>query len=186
LALIQSQKSQEASLEIKDRTVKDIMSGGFHMTYPQRLHRMLVVLGLLLVLGACGTTTPQEAIIGKWNLTSLAQDGQSKPVNGTQASATYEFFGDGTFTMSLQGSESSAQQVKGTYTILENGQLTMTAQGDTIKGDAKINADQLVLGYDDTRVSATLPQINSDGSTTPGSTMQTKIIHIEMTFEQVD
>jgi hypothetical protein len=166
-------------------------------------YRIVLLALLSLGLAACGgaqpqatvqpqataTAQPQAALLGKWQVVSMAQNGEVVPPPSSGDAFIMEFAKDGSLTISQPGSGQAAQ--KSTYTLTGDGQLTLNIDDlTTIEGRAEIDGDQFVLAYDQPQARSRLRQVNAEGTPidaegTPVAEDPPVMDHIVMTFERV-
>lgn len=108
------------------------------------LQWVLVIL-VILTLVACGNTTPAEQIIGKWKLSRVISQGETRSGDDLEDKGVLEFFEDGTITYSSDRDDTDPQSDKGTYTLRNNGQLMTTFDTTSRVFDVEIKIDTLII-----------------------------------------
>lgn len=108
---------------------------GFHLFAHPSLLRLLLICLALFSMTACGKpATPAEQIVGKWQRPEFKY-------NDFPILMNYEFFTDGSVTISTSVDKETPIKQKGTYTMLENGIMTITVEEktDTMETEFKDN-----------------------------------------------
>jgi hypothetical protein len=110
----------------------------------------ILILGSLFMLVSCGSETSQKAIIGRWRYVQSMHLGELSPklaVDDTNdANITYEYFPEGTVTLSVNEPGEPAVTGTGNYKIIDETHIRLDIDGASTVFEFHIEGDQLSLG----------------------------------------